>query len=160
MFRFFHFLIIYIFIAINSYAEDIPDIEYLLQNPYEVIDYSKLVERAKRYLGSKYFWGGTTPRGFDCSGYMQYLYKKVGMTIPRTALQQSKLGISINKKNLKKGDLLFFKTTDKRAIPITHVGMYIGNKKFIHAASKKKGVIISSINGKYKYKFIKAKRFL
>ena len=126
---------------------------------YLSVDYSKLVERAKKYLGTNYFWGGTTPRGFDCSGYMQYLYKEVGMTIPRTAFQQSKVGISVKIKNLKKGDLLFFKT-DRRPIPVTHVGMYIGDKKFIHAASKKKGVIISPIYGKYKYKFIKAKRFL
>ena len=161
--KFFIFLFLSLAITVNIFSNkeyDIPDIEYLLNHPYEPINYSKLVDKAKKYLGSKYFWGGTTPRGFDCSGYMQYLYKKVGMTIPRTAFQQSKVGVSIDKKNLKKGDLLFFKTTDSRMIPITHVGMYIGDKKFIHAASKKKGIIISPINGKYKYNFVKAKRFL
>lgn len=123
------------------------------------IDKQKLLEDAKYFKGGKYVWGGTTPEGFDCSGYVQYLYKKHHINLPRTAWAQSKKGLLVDKENLQKGDLLFFLTDKKRGIPITHVGIYIGNGKFIHAASKKKGIIISSItHGSYAKCFVSAKR--
>jgi len=123
------------------------------------LDKQKLLEDAKYFKGGKYVWGGTTPEGFDCSGYVQYLYKKHNINLPRTAWAQSKKGTPVTKENLQKGDLLFFLTDKKRGIPVTHVGIYIGNGKFIHAASKKKGIIISSItHGSYARCFVGAKR--
>jgi len=122
---------------------------------------NRIVENAKHYLGGKYVWGGTQPKGFDCSGYVKYLYAQQGIELPRTAYAQSKVGKYVSKNNLKKGDLLFFLTNKKRHIPITHVGMYIGNDKFIHAASRKKGIIISSFSkSKYNRYFVKAKRII
>lgn len=125
-------------------------------------DKTNMLNTAKVHLGGKYVWGGTVPKGFDCSGYVQYLYKKEGVKIPRTAWAQSKVGKDINPKNLKKGDLLFFLTDKKRGIPVTHVGMYLGNKKFIHAASKRLGIIISPFTPKSKYGkiFVKATRII
>jgi cell wall-associated NlpC family hydrolase len=123
------------------------------------LDKQKLLEDAKYFKGGKYVWGGTTPEGFDCSGYVQYLYKKHHINLPRTAWAQSKKGTSIEKQNLQKGDLLFFLTDKKRGIPVTHVGIYIGEGNFIHAASKKKGIIISPItHGSYARTFVSAKR--
>jgi cell wall-associated NlpC family hydrolase len=123
------------------------------------LDKQKLLEDAKYFKGGKYVWGGTTPKGFDCSGYVQYLYKKHNINLPRTAWAQSKKGVPVKKENLQKGDLLFFLTDKKRGIPVTHVGIYIGNGNFIHAASKKKGIIISPINhGSYARCFVSAKR--
>lgn len=123
------------------------------------VDKQKLLEDAKYFKGGKYVWGGTTPEGFDCSGYVQYLYKKHNVNLPRTAWAQSKKGLSINKENLQKGDLLFFLTDKKRGIPVTHVGIYIGDGEFIHAASKKKGIIISPItHGSYAKTFVSAQR--
>ncbi|MFK5975941.1 MAG: C40 family peptidase [Sulfurovum sp.] len=120
-----------------------------------------LLENAKQFKGGKYIWGGTTPNGFDCSGYVQYLYKKHNISLPRTALQQSKVGIFVPKEYLQRGDLVFFLTDRRRGIPITHVGIYIGAGEFIHAASKSKGVIISSlIYGRYAKKFVLAKRVI
>lgn len=127
------------------------------------MDTNKKVEAiSKQYLGDPYVWGGNTPKtGMDCSGYTKYVFKKVGITIPRTAWEQSKKGQRIEKKNLQKGDLLFFLTDKKRKIPITHVGIYLGNGKFIHAASSKKGIIISSLNTGYYNKVFKgAKRIM
>ncbi len=122
-------------------------------------DRKKLLEDAKYFKGGKYVWGGTTPQGFDCSGYVQYLYKKHNVNLPRTAWAQSKKGKSVNINELQKGDLLFFLTDKKRGIPVTHVGIYLGNGKFIHAASKKKGIIISPVHhGYYAKKFVSAKR--
>jgi cell wall-associated NlpC family hydrolase len=123
--------------------------------------FDNIIDDAKKYLGGKYVWGGTGPKGFDCSGYIKYLYKQKGIELPRTAYQQSKVGKLVKRDELKKGDLLFFLTDKKRHIPITHVGMYIGNDKFIHAASKKKGIIISSLTkSKYNRYFVKAKRII
>jgi len=120
-----------------------------------------LTEYAKYFKGGRYIWGGTTPKGFDCSGYVQYLYKKQGINLPRTALAQSQVGEDVDIDELKKGDLLFFLTDKKRKIPVTHVGIYLGNGEFIHAASRKKGIIISPITqGYYASKFVKAKRVI
>ena len=125
------------------------------------VDKQKLLEDAKYFKGGKYVWGGTTPEGFDCSGYVQYLYKKHNINLPRTAWQQSKKGQQIEKHELQKGDLLFFLTDKKRGIPITHVGIYIGNGNFIHAASKKDGIIISPItHGSYAKTFVSARRII
>jgi cell wall-associated NlpC family hydrolase len=125
------------------------------------VDKKQLLEDAKYFKGGKYVWGGTTPQGFDCSGYVQYLYKKHKVNLPRTAWAQSKKGLAVDKQDLKKGDLLFFLTDKKRGIPVTHVGIYLGAGKFIHAASKKKGIIISPIySWYYAGKFVSAKRVL
>jgi len=114
---------------------------------------------AVKYLGHKYIWGGITPDGFDCSGFTQYLFNKVGYPLPRTALQQSKKGVKVSLHNLKKGDLLYFNTDKSRGIPVSHVGIYLEDGKFIHAANSKKGVIISSFKS-YKNTFVIAKRVL
>ncbi|CAA6824073.1 MAG: NLP/P60 family protein [uncultured Sulfurovum sp.] len=127
------------------------------------VDYNKenILKNAKTHLGGKYVWGGTHPKGFDCSGYTQYIYKKEGVKIPRTAYQQSKVGKEVSRFRLKKGDLLFFLTDKSRNIPVTHVGIYIGDGKFIHAASKRKGIIITSLNdSKYSLLFVKATRII
>jgi len=124
-------------------------------------DRKKLLDYAKFFKGGKYIWGGTTPKGFDCSGYVQYLYKKHGINLPRTAWSQSKKGLAVSKENLQKGDLLFFLTDKKRGIPVTHVGIYLGNGEFIHAASRKKGIIISPItHGSYAETFVSARRVI
>jgi cell wall-associated NlpC family hydrolase len=125
------------------------------------VDKQKLLEDARYFKGGKYVWGGTTPEGFDCSGYVQYLYRKHHINLPRTAWEQSQKGQVIQKDNLQKGDLLFFLTDKKRGIPITHVGIYIGNGNFIHAASKKDGIIISPVtHGKYAETFVSARRVI
>jgi len=123
------------------------------------LDRQKLLEDAKYFKGGRYVWGGTTPEGFDCSGYVQYLYKKHNVNLPRTAWAQSKKGEAVEIRNLQKGDLLFFLTDKKRGIPVTHVGIYMGDGNFIHAASKKKGIIISPLtHGHYAETFVSARR--
>lgn len=130
---------------------------------YHLSDNEKeaLLKYAKYFKGSRYKWGGTTPEGFDCSGYVQYLYKKHGINLPRTALSQSKTGTPVQLDKLQKGDLVFFLTDKKRGIPVTHVGIYLGNGEFIHAASRKKGIIISPLDhGHYHQCYVGARRIL
>lgn len=107
-----------------------------------------VIKAAKKMLGVKYRYGGTSPkRGFDCSGLVQYSHKAAGINLPRTTGQQYKASRWIARKYLQAGDLVFFKTTLSRAV--SHVGIYLGNNKFIHAPSSGKRVKISSMKERY-----------
>lgn len=105
-----------------------------------------IIKTAKKYIGTRYVFGGTTPKGFDCSGFVQYVFKKNGFTIPRTADEQYKLGKRIKKRGeLSPGDLVFFSTYEKGA---SHCGVYLGKNQFIHVSSSK-GVRIDSLDDSY-----------
>lgn len=108
---------------------------------------SKIVNCAKKYLGYRYVYGGSSPStGFDCSGFAQYVFKQCGYTIGRTTTQQNKNGTCIgSRSDLKPGDLVLFGSGGS----FTHTGIYIGNGQFIHAANSSKGVIISSLSESY-----------
>lgn len=118
-----------------------------------------LIKTAKYYLGVKYVYGGTTPKGFDCSGYVQYVFAKHNTKLPRTADQQYLNGKPVAKiTDLQPGDLVFFETDKRKAV--SHVGIYIGNNEFINAQSSK-GVAIASLTNTYwKARYIGAKRIL
>lgn len=107
-----------------------------------------VVKTARKMLGVKYRYGGTSPsRGFDCSGLVQYSHRAAGINLPRTTKLQYRAAKPISRKYLKAGDLVFFKTSVSRAI--SHVGIYLGNNKFIHAPSSGKRVKINSMKEKY-----------
>jgi cell wall-associated NlpC family hydrolase len=106
----------------------------------------KIIATAKKYIGVPYVWGGETPNGFDCSGYVQYVFKVHGINLNRTTETQYKHGTYVSKSNLKPGDLVFFQNTYRAGI--SHVGIYIGDGKFIHASSSK-GVTISNLSSSY-----------
>ncbi len=107
-----------------------------------------VITTAKSMLGVKYRYGGTSPnRGFDCSGLVQYSHRLAGINLPRTTSQQYRAAKRISRRYLRAGDLVFFKTSPSRSV--SHVGIYLGNNKFIHAPSSGKRVKISSMNDKY-----------
>ena len=92
-----------------------------------------LIGFAERFLGTPYVYGGTSPSGFDCSGYTQYVFKQMGYSLNRTAAAQSTQGTAVNHGEWQAGDLLFFRYYGGAGI--NHVGIYIGNGVFIHASS-------------------------
>ncbi len=107
----------------------------------------KAVTEAKKYLGVPYLWGGTTPRGFDCSGLVQYCYRKIGISIPRTSRAQFLFGQSIPASRtdlLEPGDLVFFGYNGDPH-QVHHVGMYVGGGVFIHAPATGDHVKYSSL---------------
>jgi len=112
-----------------------------------------IVQEAQKYLGKPYKYGATGPDSFDCSGFVYRVYKNVGISIPRTSLDQSNIaGQKLTKEALQVGDLVFFDTSLKGHV--NHSGIYLGNHKFIHASSGKAySVTISDMNGWYKDKF-------
>ncbi|WP_066498878.1 SH3 domain-containing C40 family peptidase [Abyssisolibacter fermentans] len=120
---------------------------------------TKIVNVAKQYLGVPYVYGAAGPSRFDCSGFTQYVYKKNGISIPRTSKTQGKYGQYISRNNLQPGDLVFLDTSGKYDKVITHCGIYIGDGKFIHASSTKKAITISNLNsGYYNSKYVTARR--
>lgn len=117
-----------------------------------------IISTAKSFLGVPYVWGGQSPSGFDCSGYINYVFGKHGITLPRTAAEQFNVGTSVSKSNLIPGDLVYF-TTYKEGP--SHVGIYLGNGQFIHASSGKEEVTISSLSSNYyTSRYIGAKRVI
>ena len=119
---------------------------------------SEVVAMAKKYLGSRYVYGGSSPSGFDCSGFTMYIYKQFGVSLPHSATAQSSKGTKVEKKDLQPGDIVFF-TDYKTGKGIGHCGIYVGGGSFIHASTEKTGVITSSIySGSHAKRYVKAVR--
>ena len=111
---------------------------------------------ALEHLGTPYRYGGSSPRGFDCSGLTFYVYKKFGVKLPRRAKDQLKAGTRVSRRELQPGDLVFFKTRYYRGF---HVGIYIGHGKFVHAPHSGKRVERRRLDkGYYRRAFYAARR--
>ena len=107
----------------------------------------RIVAEAKKYLGVRYVYGGTSPSGFDCSGFVYYVYRQCGYSITRTATAQNSVGAKVDRANMQPGDIIIFLNGARSAIG--HAGLYIGNGQFIHASSGGGKVMISSLSESY-----------
>ena len=142
---------------------DVLDGWYQIETGYVCGDYVKEVDAAEaqnstkgqeiadyalQFLGYRYVYGGSSPSGFDCSGFTSYVYKQFGYKLNRSASDQLDNGVAVSRSELQPGDLVIFKkgSSSKRA---SHVGLYIGNNQFIHASTSKVGVIISRMSDAY-----------
>jgi LysM repeat protein len=120
-------------------------------------DRQLLVRVAKGFLGLKYTPGGSTPNGLDCSAFVQKVFQVFGIDLPRTAREQFQVGYEVAREALRMGDLVFFRRS-KTTRP-THVGIYIGDGRFIHTSLRKRRVEIDSLDSRYfAARFIGAKR--
>jgi len=106
----------------------------------------RAAENAARMVGAPYRYGGNTPRGFDCSGLVQYSYARAGVRLPRSTDGLRRSTRPISQGSLRRGDLVFFNQEGKRS---SHVGIYLGNNKFVHAPSSGKAVNISTFGDRY-----------
>lgn len=125
-----------------DYVEVVP----VTQTPQSTVTSvtSSIVDYAKQFIGTPYVYGGSSPSGFDCSGYTSYVYKQFGITLPRTSSSQYNYVAKVSRNELKPGDLVFFGSGS-----VSHVGMYIGNNQFIHSPSSGKTVCIESMGSSY-----------
>ncbi len=143
----------------EPYTDTSENIEYISYKPNN-FNIEKTLNKiewiAKSFLGTPYVWGATGPSKFDCSGFTQWVYRDVGINIPRVSKDQARVGKYITYSNLRRGDMVFFDTKKHPKGKVTHVGIYLGQGNFIHASSAGKKVVIYNFNKKEFYK----KRFL
>ncbi|MCD8180921.1 MAG: NlpC/P60 family protein [Firmicutes bacterium] len=132
----------------------VADEEYLASNPLA----QSILDTADDYLGVPYLWGGTTPAGFDCSGFVQYVYSLNGISLPRVADDQLHgPGTYVTRSQLEPGDLVFFGSGDYAS----HVGIYVGDGMMIHSPSTGKVIQYTSIDSSYySSRFIGGKRVI
>jgi cell wall-associated NlpC family hydrolase len=117
----------------------------------------EIVQTAKSFVGTPYRTGGTTRRGMDCSGLVIAVYRQFDIRLPRTSLDQSRVGMPVSRSRLKAGDLIFFKISRRR--PVSHVGIYIGGGKFIHASTSARRVRVDKLDSTYfRQRFVVARR--
>ena len=123
---------------------------------------SDVIAYAKAQLGKPYVWGAQGPNSFDCSGFTYYVFKnKAGITLPRNSSAQSTYGKYVKKSELRAGDLVFFDTNGANNGAVSHVGLYIGDGKMIHASYSQKKIVIDNFNASYYQKaYVNARRVL
>lgn len=108
----------------------------------------EIANYAKQFVGYPYVYGGSSPKGFDCSGLTSYVYSQFGYSINRTASNQLSNGVAVEKSQLQPGDLVFFRQNGSTKAA-SHVGIYIGSNQYVHASTPGVGVIISDLNDPY-----------
>ena len=129
----------------NNTFSNTPQSTFPLQN--------KLARSAKSMLGIGYKYGGTGPSRYDCSGFTQHVFSKYGVQLPRVSKKQALVGQLIRFDRLQTGDLIFFDS--KKSSTVNHVGIYLGNKKFIHASQSQGLITINKITSRYFQKHFK-----
>ncbi|KEO84438.1 hypothetical protein EL26_04885 [Tumebacillus flagellatus] len=116
----------------------------------------RVADSAAHFIGTPYVWGGTGPQGFDCSGFTQYILKQNGIEVPRNSYDQYNVGQVVSVQELQPGDLVFFTTY---APGPSHLGIYVGGGKFVHALNPQKGVTTGNLDADYyKARFVGARR--
>ena len=120
----------------------------MTRSPAPTAAASRVLNTADRYVGVPYVWGGNTPNGFDCSGFTKYVFAKNGVTLPRTSREQARVGdgVPLDFGAMRAGDLLLFAEPGEA---ISHVAIYVGSGRIIHASSAMGGVNYLDLDGSY-----------
>ena len=106
-----------------------------------------VADLAEEYVGSPYRWGGTSPAGFDCTGFVMWVYSQFGVGLPHNEAGQLASGTPVDAGDLQPGDVLVFANTYRRGL--SHTGIYVGNGQFVHAADERHGVVVSDLWDSY-----------
>jgi cell wall-associated NlpC family hydrolase len=106
-----------------------------------------VADLAEHYIGSPYRWGGASPSGFDCTGFVMWVYSQFGVAMPHNEAGQLASGERVSADELQPGDVLVFANTYRRGL--SHAGIYVGDGHFVHAADERHGVIVSSLSDGY-----------
>jgi cell wall-associated NlpC family hydrolase len=130
--------------------------------PAEVVSSNRIGDeiavRAISLVGLPYRYGGADLDGFDCSGLVYFIYHDLGFDVPRTAADQQRAAVSVDRRKLKPGDLVFFRTRGSR---VSHVGVYVGEDRFVHAPQTGKSIELRSLDDDYYGpRFVAAGRFV
>lgn len=136
---------------------ELPEVAAAGEEPdLERADNDDLIREALTNRGKPYIWGGASRSGFDCSGFVCYLFRKMrGLNLPHSASAQARLGTPVGRASLQPGDLVFFSTYKPG---ISHVGIYIGENRFIHAANRRRDTRIDTLAGYYANRYRGARR--
>lgn len=119
--------------------------------------FSTLVTLSQRHLGVRYRWGGTSPSGFDCSGFLYYVFGRMGVQLPRTTYAMFNAGVPVARRSLQTGDIVFFQTLQPGP---SHAGVYLGGGQFIHSSSGAGRVLVTSMDHRYYApRYLGARRF-
>ena len=117
----------------------------------------QVAELAQEYVGSRYVWGGTGPYGFDCTGFVMFVYGQVGISLPRSEAGQLASGDQVGADELQPGDILVFANTYRRGL--SHAGIYLGEGRFVHAVDEAHGVTVSNLwDGYWSSRFVGGSR--
>jgi cell wall-associated NlpC family hydrolase len=114
----------------------------VIERPVDAARGWRVVAIARKHVGAPYRWGGSSPAGFDCSGFVRYVYAQVGVSLPHNAAKQYRLGTPVSRENLAPGDLVFFDG-------LRHNGIYVGNGRFIHSRQTGKRVAIAGLDDEW-----------
>ncbi|HTE18154.1 MAG TPA: C40 family peptidase [Armatimonadota bacterium] len=116
-----------------------------------------LIRETLKHRGTRYVWGGASRGGFDCSGFIRYIFaRKRGIMLPHSASAQARMGQRVERGELQPGDVVFFATYRPS---ISHVGIYVGDNKFVHAANRRKGCRTDTLTGYYGSRYRGARRY-
>ena len=128
--------------------------------PYNGTIAEKVIAYAKDLQGVKYVYGANSPsKGFDCSGFVGYVFNKVGIDLERSSADMASNGVKVSKSDLKPGDVIFFHARSSKGSNVDHVGLYLGGDKFIHASTSKNKVVIETLST-YRGKYLFARRVI
>jgi cell wall-associated NlpC family hydrolase len=108
---------------------------------------SQVADFAQQYVGSRYAWGGSSPAGFDCTGFVMWVYGQFGVELPHNEAGQLASGPAVNSDALQPGDVLVFANTYRRGL--SHTGIYLGGGRFVHAVDEAHGVMVSELWDSY-----------